>query len=202
MNAPAKILSGGQTGADLAALRAGHALHIPTGGWMPRHFRTELGPRPWYATMYGMTEHASPDYRPRTRANVEAADLTLVFGNAASIGTRLTIRFLRELGKPVLVNPTWAALAAADLDGRIVNVAGNRESTNRGIEAWVYRWLIEAWADGEERARLRRSAPWPSWTVRGVTVEGEINASGADDAGGVRHGDSDSEKRNSRHPNL
>jgi hypothetical protein len=42
----AKVISGGQRGADQAGWRAARALGIPTGGWMPLEFRTENGACP------------------------------------------------------------------------------------------------------------------------------------------------------------
>ena len=46
-----KIISGGQTGVDQAALRAAKACGIPTGGWAPKGWRTEDGPAPWLADL-------------------------------------------------------------------------------------------------------------------------------------------------------
>ncbi len=50
-----RVISGGQTGADQAALRAARAAGIPTGGWAPLGWKTEEGPaprlaglRPWH----------------------------------------------------------------------------------------------------------------------------------------------------------
>jgi hypothetical protein len=48
-----KTISGGQTGADQAAWRAAKAHAIATGGWMPKGFLTEDGPRPEFAELYG-----------------------------------------------------------------------------------------------------------------------------------------------------
>lgn len=72
-----KVISGGQTGVDIAALRAAKALGIPTGGTMPKGWRTHDGPRPEYAKLYGMVEHPSTDYRDRTFKNVMDADVTI-----------------------------------------------------------------------------------------------------------------------------
>src|SRR3954453_21838055 len=48
-----RVISGGQTGADLAGWRAARAAGIATGGWMPRGFWTEAGERPEFAELYG-----------------------------------------------------------------------------------------------------------------------------------------------------
>jgi hypothetical protein len=79
-----RVIGGGQTGADQAGWRAAHAAGIATGGSMPRGFLTEQGPRPEFAEMFGAVELDSPDYPPRTRANVCDSDGTLVFGNPAT----------------------------------------------------------------------------------------------------------------------
>ena len=152
MTRPTKIVSGGQTGADLGALRAGLVLAIPTGGWMPRGFRTELGSRPWMAKMYGMREHADHRYPARTLENVRESDLTLIFGDATEPGTRLTKRFCEDLGKPTATNPTVEFLQTMPI-ACVINVAGNRESGNRGIEEYVVWLLVAAWGTVEQLAQ-------------------------------------------------
>lgn len=164
---PTRIISGGQTGADLGALRAGKALgYVPgetLGGWMPRGFKNELGERPWMHEQFGMQEHASPQYQPRTSANIQEADVTLIFGERHSPGSKLAIAYVAGFKKPWYLNPPpfddprWIIAC----DGKVVNVAGNRESGNRGIEAYVYRVLIEAWGTPEQKDRLVKCAPWP-----------------------------------------
>src|SRR5580700_2308068 len=94
-----KIISGGQTGADEAALRVAKELGLETSGWMPRGFRTEVGPRPDLALTYGLQEHHSGRYQPRTYSNVIFSDNTLIFGNLNSPGCRLTIYYCRKLDK-------------------------------------------------------------------------------------------------------
>lgn len=160
MGRPARIISGGQTGADMGGLRAGYALGIPTGGTMPRLFRNERGFQPWMHKRYGMVQHASPQYQPRTRMNIVEAQLTVVFGDLRTPGTYLTVQIATELGARWLVNPTIAQLQAVDPTWT-VNIAGNRASGNWGIEAYVYRQLIEAWALPEQVDHLRACAPWP-----------------------------------------
>jgi len=45
----AKIISGGQSGADRAGWRAARTFGILSGGWMPRGFLAEDGPHPEFA---------------------------------------------------------------------------------------------------------------------------------------------------------
>jgi hypothetical protein len=166
---PYRIISGGQTGADLGGLRAGRALgYIPgetLGGWMPRNFKNELGMRAWMAGMYGMREHAAEQYTPRTVANLMEADITLVFGDFRSPGSRQTVNLCERNGKLYFINPTVPVIAgvyrATDKINFTVNIAGNRESGNRGIEAYVYHVLLEAWAREDQRDLLA-AAPLPN----------------------------------------
>ena len=130
-----KIVSGGQTGADRAGLAAGKALGLETGGWLPRGCWTEDGPMPSLVTEYGMKEHPSSGYPPRTKANVEDSDGTVLFGNMGSPGCSLTIRLCLQLNRVYFPNPTPAQLDqfVTENEIQILNVAGNRESTNPGI---------------------------------------------------------------------
>jgi len=98
-----KVISGGQTGVDISALRAAQHLGIPTGGWMPKGFRTQIGPRPKYATMFNMKEHDSYEYPPRTEANVMEADVTVrIAHDFLSPGERCTHRYILKHNKPHL----------------------------------------------------------------------------------------------------
>src|SRR5437762_161045 len=65
-----RVVSGGQAGADQGDWRAARALGIPTGGFMPRGFMTEAGPRPEFRELYGAVEHPSPDYPSRRLDNL------------------------------------------------------------------------------------------------------------------------------------
>ena len=61
-----KIISGRQTGVDIAALRAAKCMGLQTGGWMPMGFRTLDGPHPEYAEEFGMFAHRASNYSART----------------------------------------------------------------------------------------------------------------------------------------
>lgn len=97
-----KVVSGGQAGVDVAAWDAAVICGIPTGGWMPRGFLTEEGPRPEYAAIYGAREHPIASYPPRTRDNVRMADLTLVMGDVTSPGSILAFRTAAEEFLPAI----------------------------------------------------------------------------------------------------
>jgi hypothetical protein len=155
-----RVISGGQTGADRAALAAARAAGLATGGWMPRGFRAHDGPRPDFATLYGVIEHTSPHYPPRTALNVKHSDATLRFAtNWDSPGEVLTLTMCARYGRPHLdVTPGAAAAPAAvaewlvRADVRVLNVAGNAERTSPGIEAFVAAFLAEVFSSLRNRA--------------------------------------------------
>jgi hypothetical protein len=158
-----RIISGFQTGADIAGIRAAQDVGFSTGGWMPRGWRTEVGPRPEYRNLYGATEHASREWPPRTEANVRDADATLLFRSIKADNERgcdLTRDCCARLKKDMKQIDVWtprvtptARLAELILqrDYRVLNIAGTRGSKDpalpdrpwSGIEAWVYAYLLD-----------------------------------------------------------
>lgn len=142
-----KIISGGQTGADLGALQAAYALGLNTGGNAPKNYRTEDGPRPSLGRLYGLKEGHSTDYKWRTFANVGCAEATLIVATKPdSAGTRQTIGYCKLLGRPYLVvrpdelPDAWLWVRAFE----VLNVAGNRESVSPGITEATKMNLIKA----------------------------------------------------------
>src|SRR5271165_3429842 len=96
-----KIVSGGQTGVDRAALDVALELALPCGGWCPRGRKAEDGAIP---ARYPLAETPAAEYAQRTEWNVRDADATLVLTRGKpSGGTALTIDLARRLGKPCLV---------------------------------------------------------------------------------------------------
>jgi hypothetical protein len=96
----ARIVSGGQTGADRGGLDAAIAFGVPHGGWCPKGRRAEDGVIP---EMYDLTETESPDYAVRTERNVVDSDGTLIVSRGPlSGGSALTARFAHRRGKPCL----------------------------------------------------------------------------------------------------
>lgn len=141
-----KIVSGGQTGADRAALDAALELGIACGGWCPAGRRAEDGPIP---RRYPLTEHASPAYSRRTRQNVIDSDATLIvcYGPPTG-GTALTQRCCQRRGKPCVVidastrGPGEAARQAIEFvrfhHVNVLNVAGPRASAQPAIYRYVH----------------------------------------------------------------
>jgi len=146
-----KIVSGGQTGVDRAALEAARRLGLPCGGWCPRGRRAEDGPIP---ARYPLRETPSAGYRQRTEWNVRDSDGTLVLKRGrASGGTALTVATARRLEKPVLVldldrgpDPAAVATWAAAASVATLNVGGPRESQRPGIQAQALAFLARALA--------------------------------------------------------
>ena len=133
-----KIMSGGQTGVDRAALDIALELGIPCGGWCPKGRRAEDGMIP---ERYPLEETPSTAYPERTEWNVRDSDGTLVLTlGRPDGGTALTVGLARRLKKPCRV---VQLVDDPDIDGvrswieakdiHILNVAGPRESENPGI---------------------------------------------------------------------
>jgi hypothetical protein len=141
----ARLVSGGQSGADRAALDFAISHDIPYGGWCPKDGWAEDHPTPpgLLIRYPGLTPTASSDPSERTRRNVIDSDATLVVVNAdaTSVGTDLTRRTARAAGRPLLVVDTRDQGCAArfemflrELTSPVVlNVAGPRESESPGI---------------------------------------------------------------------
>ena len=137
-----RIVSGGQTGADRAALDAALALGVPIGGWVPKGRKAEDGSIP---DRYPNLRETDTDlYETRTRWNVRDADATLILSHGALTGgSKATETVARELGRPVLhVDLSTMSIADAvvtirdwlrGLDGETLNVAGPRESNDPAI---------------------------------------------------------------------
>lgn len=134
----ARIVSGGQTGVDRAALDVARALGIRRGGWCPQGRRAEDGQIP---EGYELEEADSPDYPQRTEWNVRDSDGTLILTHGIPKGgTALTVRCAHRLGKPCLVLNLDEGPSPAELrqwvevnEVRILNVAGPRESSFPGV---------------------------------------------------------------------
>jgi len=78
-----KIISGGQTGADRAALDIALKFNIPHGGWIPKGRIAEDGPLP---DKYQLQEMPTTSYPARTEQNVIDSDATLIFSRGKTTG--------------------------------------------------------------------------------------------------------------------
>lgn len=136
-----KIVSGGQTGADRAALDVAIRLGIPHGGWVPKGRTTEAGVLP---DTYHMREMPTADYAQRTEQNVLDSDGTVIVSHGSlDGGSALTETLAREHGRPHIhldMDTLSVSDAANTLKGwiednaiRVLNVAGPRESRDPDV---------------------------------------------------------------------
>jgi hypothetical protein len=136
-----KIISGGQTGADRAALDAAIKCNVHHGGWIPKGRLTETGRLP---DKYQLLEMTTDKYPPRTERNVIDSDGTLIISHGSLTGgSKYTEKMASKHGKPNLhinFNETDIPTAAKQiLDWLIksnietLNVAGTRGSKDPNI---------------------------------------------------------------------
>lgn len=141
-----KIISGGQTGVDRAALDMALDLGLEAGGWCPRGRRAEDGIIP---DQYPLKETPGRDYEQRTEWNVRDSDGTLILTTGRPEGgTQLTLECAQRLEKPFYVVDL---LAPRNLPGlqywveyekiHTLNVAGPRESRVPGVKAMAMEFL-------------------------------------------------------------
>jgi len=157
-----RIVSGGQTGADRAALDFAREAGIPTGGWVPKGRLAEDGRIP--ERYVGMVETESADYAVRTARNVRDSDATLIVSHGPLDGGSLfTWREAIRIGRPVLhLDLAALAIPAAaerlqswltELRPTVLNVAGPRASRDPAIAPAVAALLRAAWVRSTPRLR-------------------------------------------------
>lgn len=146
-----KIISGGQTGVDRAALNAAIALGWDHGGWCPRGRRAEDGPIP---LQYDLTETESAEYHIRTLQNVLDSQATLLIHRGPLTGgTLLTQQLARREGRPCLAVDLEQGVVLGDVASwlrehriEVLNIAGPRESSSPGIHAEAEQLLLYLFA--------------------------------------------------------
>lgn len=143
-----RMVSGGQTGVDRAALDAAMAAGVAVGGWCPQGRRAEDGPIP---RRYPLRELAG-GYLQRTRQNVIDSDGTLIlYFDRLSGGTEQTLVFCLQRHRPyVLIDGQDLGLPQAVAKVRrfleresiaVLNVAGPRHSTAPQAYAYAHALL-------------------------------------------------------------
>ena len=136
-----RIVSGGQSGADRAALDWAIANGIAHGGWCPLGRRAEDGR---IATRYKLKETPSREYDQRTRWNVRDSDGTLIISRVAQLsgGSAYTARCAERFGKPWLhMHPEATGTRVRDFlkqhGIRTLNIAGPRASGDPEVYEYV-----------------------------------------------------------------
>ena len=135
-----KIVSGGQTGADRAALDFAMEHGIPHGGWCPKGRLAEDGT---IDPKYQLTETTTEIYEERTRQNVRDADGVVIFSISPILdgGSKLTAEFATKYRKP-WIHLSWQKTNDPAVELRkfirkhnisILNIAGSRASNEPGI---------------------------------------------------------------------
>ena len=135
-----KVISGGQTGADIAGVETAKKFGYETGGNMPFGYKTLNGCRPEYKDLYGMKVHYSSSYVPRTKLNVLESDgtirLAFNFESPGEICTKKAIDSYKKphidvnLNDPIPISCVTEWLSSHTI--AVLNVAGNAEEHNPG----------------------------------------------------------------------
>jgi hypothetical protein len=136
-----KIISGGQTGADRAALDFAIKQNIPHGGWVPKYRAAEDGRIP---DVYQLQEMPTYSYSRRTEQNVIDSDGTVIISHGRLTGgSAFAAKMAKKHGRPwlhldmakLVVDKAGRRLQQWADDNRIsaLNVAGPRQSTDPTI---------------------------------------------------------------------
>jgi hypothetical protein len=127
------IVSGGQTGADQAALDVAIELGIPHGGWVPKGRRTEDGPLP---AKYRLKEMPTDSYPKRTEQNVMDSDGTLIISHGElKEGSDYTRKMAVKHGKP------W------------IHIDAKKQPVEAAVE------MVRTWLSGNDIERLNVAGP-------------------------------------------
>jgi len=133
-----KIISGGQTGVDRAALDVALELGIPCGGWCPVGRHAEDGP---IAERYPLQETADIDNTVRTEFNTRDSDGCLIINRGTLHGgTAYAVEMARHLQKPVLLVDVDSPPPLGEISHwlennkvKVLHIGGPRESSRPGI---------------------------------------------------------------------
>ena len=136
-----KIVSGGQTGVDRAALDTAISLNIVHGGWCPKNRKAEDGT---IHPKYNLKETETEDYSERTKLNIRDSDATIILlmTDLSEIrdGTILTAEEAHATGKSLLLVDIRKASAIEETASwintqqiSVLNIAGPRESQSPQI---------------------------------------------------------------------
>jgi 3-methyladenine DNA glycosylase AlkC len=171
-----KLISGGQTGVDRAALDVALDRKLDCGGWCPAGRKAEDGRIPAH---YPLRETEAKTYAQRTRFNVRDSDGTLILCRGPLTGgTGLTAETAMQTGKPLLVIDLHQKLDLSRIEKWIarhkikaLNVAGPRESTQPGIyreAAALLRRLVDRVVFPKTARGARRRSEIPTSVLKAL----------------------------------
>lgn len=151
-----RVISGGQIGADIAALRAAYKLGVETGGWMPLGYKTLTGRMSDIDVLrYDMQMATKPGYPVRTEYNVRDSDATISiavsFTTPGEICTRKMVEKYKRPYQQILLHPsaqpmmfrpmtdsTWLTEWLNQHNVKVLNVAGSAKiSIEAAVEDYV-----------------------------------------------------------------
>jgi Circularly permutated YpsA SLOG family len=163
-----KIIAGGQTGVDQAALRAARDCGLEIGGWCPPGRVCEVGAIPAEFPLEETEQERSPSApdiprSQRTEWNVRDSEGALVIGSGGASrrdaatedpGTEWAVRCAERYGRPLLVCDLVDPDAKQKIQAwlrrnqiKVLSVGGPAESTSPGIGDRAYRLLREVFED-------------------------------------------------------
>ncbi|MGY6278233.1 putative molybdenum carrier protein [Methylomonas sp. MgM2] len=149
-----RIISGGQTGADRAALDWAIKENIQHGGWCPKGRLAEDG---FIPSVYNLSETPSEDYALRTEWNVRDSDATAIFSKneVLSGGTELTKKLAFKYRRPTIHVHVGLGIEDAAIlikkfvhqySTKVLNVAGPRASEEPDIGTFITKVLDAAFS--------------------------------------------------------
>lgn len=141
-----KIISGGQTGVDRAALDVALARNIPCGGWCPAGRAADDGP---IADKYPLQETSNIDHTVRTGFNVRDSDGTLILCHGdVKGGTAYAVETAKHMQKPVLVINSEQTVDMQQIKTwleqhqiKVLHIGGPREASRPGIYQEAYQLI-------------------------------------------------------------
>lgn len=147
-----KIISGGQSGVDRAALDVAIFFNIPHGGWCPKGRLAEMNTI--IPEKYQLKETITSNFEERTLLNIQDSDATLILISNRTIqisdGTNLTIHQVKKQDKPYLVVylSDKVEIIISEINAwftnnfiEILNIAGPRESQYHGMYGLSFKLL-------------------------------------------------------------
>jgi hypothetical protein len=159
-----KIISGGQTGADRAALDFAIKNNIPHGGWVPRGRKTEDGRLP---EQYQLREMPTAEYSKRTKKNIIISDGTVIVSHGPLTGgSALTRELAKQHRRPWIhldMKELPLKIAANRLSSwietnqvKIMNIAGSRGSKDPQIYQATMELLDAAFSPEKNVSGVRK----------------------------------------------